>query len=84
VEGKSGSVDVEIQPAPRGTGIAASDDVKKVIKLAGISDLWIKSRGSTRTRENHIKSIFNAFQNMNDTSVPESTKESTGMIVGKV
>ncbi|EHK01467.1 30S ribosomal protein S5P, partial [Candidatus Haloredivivus sp. G17] len=28
VEGKSGSVTVELQPAPRGTGLACSDEVK--------------------------------------------------------
>lgn len=84
MDGESGSVEVELMPAPTGTGIAASDDVKKVIQLAGIQDLWIRSRGSTRTRENHIKAIFNAFKEMNDITVPESTEESTGMVVGKV
>ena len=62
VEGKSGSVTVEIKPAPRGTGLAASDEVKKILKLAGIENAWVKSRGTTRTRENLIKATFNALE----------------------
>jgi small subunit ribosomal protein S5 len=62
VEGKSGSVTVEVKPAPRGTGLAASDEVKKILKLAGIKNAWVKSRGTTRTRENLIKATFNALE----------------------
>jgi small subunit ribosomal protein S5 len=62
VEGKSGSVTVKVQPAPRGTGLAASDEVKKILKLAGIKNAYIKSRGTTRTRENLIKATFNALE----------------------
>jgi small subunit ribosomal protein S5 len=62
VEGKSGSVTVEIKPAPRGTGLAASEGVKKILKLAGIENAWVKTRGTTRTRENIIKATFNALK----------------------
>lgn len=82
--GKAGSVEVELQPAPKGTGLAASDDVKNLLRLAGIEDLWIKSRGKTRTRENHIRAICNAFKNMNQVKTTEQIRENTGMIVGKV
>jgi len=62
VTGKSGSVTVVVKPAPRGTGLAASDEVKKILKLAGIKNAWVKSRGTTRTRENLIKATFNALK----------------------
>ena len=62
VTGKSGSVTVELKPAPRGTGLAASDEVKKILKLAGIKNAWVKARGTTRTRENLIKATFNALK----------------------
>jgi len=62
VTGKSGSVTVEVKPAPRGTGLAASDEVKKILKLAGIKNAWVKARGTTRTRENLIKATFNALK----------------------
>jgi small subunit ribosomal protein S5 len=66
VEGKSGSVTVEVKPAPRGTGLAASDEVKKILKLAGIENAWVKSRGTTRTRENLIKATFNALEKIEE------------------
>ncbi|MFB6158226.1 MAG: 30S ribosomal protein S5 [Candidatus Nanohalobium sp.] len=62
VEGKSGSVTVEVKPAPRGTGLAASDEVKKILELAGIRNAWVQARGTTRTRENLIKATFNALK----------------------
>lgn len=83
-EGKSGSVAVELQPAPKGTGLAASDDIKKMLRLAGVQDLWIKSRGKTRTRENHVKAVFNAFKNMNEIKTTDNIRETTGLVVGKV
>ncbi len=62
VTGKSGSVTVEVKPAPRGTGLAASDEVKKILELAGIENAWVQARGTTRTRENLIKATFNALE----------------------
>jgi small subunit ribosomal protein S5 len=66
VTGKSGSVEAELKPAPKGIGIAASDDVKKTLQLAGFEDVWVESRGQTRTRENLIKAVFNALKKIED------------------
>lgn len=63
---KSGSVRVELKPAPKGTGLAASDDVKKLLELGGIQDAWVQSQGQTRTRENLIKATFQAIENINE------------------
>lgn len=72
VTGKSGSVEVELKPAPRGTGLAASDEVKKLLELAGIKNIYVESRGQTRTRENLLKAAFNALEKLNTYSSPES------------
>ncbi len=66
VTGKSGSVEAELKPAPKGIGIAASDDVKKVLELAGFEDVWVESRGQTRTRENLIKAVFKALEKIGE------------------
>ncbi|PSN86819.1 30S ribosomal protein S5 [Candidatus Marsarchaeota G2 archaeon ECH_B_SAG-F08] len=52
VRGKSGSVELIVLPAPRGTGVVASDIVREVFSFAGISDAWVKSFGETRNRVN--------------------------------
>ncbi len=66
VTAKSGSVEVALKPAPKGTGLAASDEVKKLLELAGIEDIWVQTRGQTRTRENLVKAAFQALQQLNE------------------
>ncbi len=72
VTGKSGSVTVELKPAPRGTGLACSDEVKKVMELAGIENIWVKTRGQTQTRENLVRATFNALKKLEEMERPEA------------
>lgn len=64
VEGKSGSVRATLMPAPKGVGLVANDEVKKLLRLAGIKDVWTKLRGDTRTRTNVIYAVFDALRNL--------------------
>ncbi len=43
VEGKSGSVRVKLIPAPQGTGLVVANVLKKVLKLAGIKDIYSRT-----------------------------------------
>jgi len=63
-EGKAGSVTVELEPAPLGLGLAASDTVEAVLDLAGIENAWTKSYGNTRTTINLAKATFNALEHV--------------------
>ncbi len=74
VTGKSGSVTVELKPAPRGTGLACSDEVKKIMELAGIENIWVKTRGTTRTRENLTRATFNALKKLNEMETREEAE----------
>ncbi|MEM5829641.1 MAG: 30S ribosomal protein S5 [Candidatus Aenigmatarchaeota archaeon] len=64
VEGKSGSVRVVLMPAPKGVGIVADDESKKILRLAGIKDVWVKTFGNTSMRINLITAIYNALKNL--------------------
>merc|ERR1712190_440484 len=55
VTGKCGSVLVRLIPAPRGAGIVAARTPKKVLKIAGIKDVYTCSRGYTATLRNFIR-----------------------------
>ncbi len=66
VSGKAGGVEVELKPAPRGTGLAAGDGVSKLLELAGIENIWVQSRGQTRTRGNQVKAAFNALKKIDE------------------
>jgi small subunit ribosomal protein S5 len=66
-EGKYGSVNVRLIPAPKGVGMVANDTTKKILMLAGIRDIWVKTRGQTSTRQNLAYAVFDALKNLNTT-----------------
>lgn len=82
VEGKKGSVEVVLKPAPRGVGLVAPDEVKKILELAGIEDCWTKTSGETRTRMNLIGAVFRALKKLNELKLKDEFKEKTGVVRG--
>jgi len=62
VEGKCGSVVVKLMPAPKGTGLKTQSEIAKILKKAGIRDVWSKTRGQTSSRLNLIKATFEALK----------------------
>ncbi|AWR97300.1 30S ribosomal protein S5 [Acidianus sulfidivorans JP7] len=63
VVGKSGSVEVELRPAPKGTGLVVGGVLKTLLTYAGIKDVWSFSKGETRTTENFVKAGYSALYN---------------------
>lgn len=66
VEGKSGSVRIKLIPAPQGTGLVAGDEVKKILRLAGIQDIYTVTKGQVRTTFNLAKACFSALNKTNN------------------
>lgn len=71
VTGKCSSVTVELKPAPKGTGLKAEKEVAKVLKLAGIQDVWTKVRGQSRNKINVIEALQKAILKLNTTKVQD-------------
>ena len=65
VEGKSGSVRVILIPAPQGTGLVVANELKKILKLAGIKDVYSKTFGKQRTTFNLAKACVEALKKTN-------------------
>lgn len=82
VMGKCGSVTVELKPAPRGTGLKAQKEVAKVLKLAGVQDIWSKVRGQSRNMINVVKALEDALHNLNSTKVQDKYVKSLSIISG--
>lgn len=61
VTGKSGSVRVTLIPAAQGTGLVIANELKKVLKLAGIKDVRSRTTGKKRTSFNLVKACINAL-----------------------
>jgi small subunit ribosomal protein S5 len=62
--GKSGSVRVELLPAPKGVGLVAENEAKKILRLAGIKDVWVRTSGNTSARINLVSAIFDALKKL--------------------
>ncbi len=61
VQGKCGSVRVKLIPAPRGTGLVIGNEGKKILRLAGIKDVYSVMKGQTRTTFNVAKACIDAL-----------------------
>ena len=66
VSSKESSVGVGILPAPKGTGIVASEAVKKILLMCGLKDVWVITSGSTSTRDNLISALFDSLKKLNN------------------
>ncbi|KAG0438670.1 40S ribosomal protein S2 [Dictyocoela muelleri] len=71
VKGKSGSVSIELIPAPKGAGLQAGKIPKKILQLAGINDIFTYSMGNTSTTENFAKATFSALMNATQFYTPD-------------
>lgn len=82
VEGKCGSVKLTLMPAPKGTGLRIEKECQKILKMAGIKDVWSKTEGQTGTKINFVKALFAALKKLMQTKVQHSQIEKIGIIEG--
>lgn len=64
ISGKSGSVRVTLFPSPKGVGLVADDESKKILRLAGIKDVWVRTFGNTGMRINLISAHYDALKKL--------------------
>lgn len=69
VTGKCGSVEITLMPAPKGKGLVAEKECQKILALAGIKDVWSKTRGQTKNRINMIKALERALRKLVSTKI---------------
>ncbi len=84
IEGKSGSVSVNIKPAPQGVGLAVGDVVKVIIKMAGIEDAWGFTSGHTKTTVNFALATFDALKHTVSMKMNSKINLSTPIYVGGI
>ena len=72
---KCGSVVVELLPAPKGTGLAMEKEAAKILALAGIKDVYSRTYGQTRTKLNHLKSVFEALRLLAQVKIKPAIKK---------
>ncbi|MEM4525654.1 MAG: 30S ribosomal protein S5 [Methanothermobacter sp.] len=79
VTGKSGSVRVTLLPAPGGVGLAIGDVGKTILRLAGIEDIWSRTKGQTQTTINFAKATFNALKQLSKIKAAEKDLKKLGV-----
>ncbi|BDH79739.1 30S ribosomal protein S5 [Methanothermobacter tenebrarum] len=79
VTGKSGSVRVTLLPAPGGVGLAIGDVGKTILRLAGIEDIWSRTKGQTQTTINFAKATFNALKQLSRIKAAEKDLKRLGV-----
>jgi small subunit ribosomal protein S5 len=82
VEGKCGSVVIRLMPAPKGTGLCVEPELQKILKLAGITDIWSKSKGQTKTKINLVKACLDALNNLTRMKTFKDDEDKLGVIRG--
>ena len=65
INGKAGSARITLIPAAPGTGLVIGDQLKKVLKLAGVKDVYGRTSGQIRTTFNLVKACIDALKKTN-------------------
>ncbi len=69
VEGKCSSVVVKLMPAPQGTGLVINDELKKILRLVGVKDIYSKCSGKIRTTFNSAKACMAALNKIGEVRI---------------
>ena len=70
-------------PAPAGKGLVIGDYGRRVLQLAGVTDVWSRSAGQTRTTINYAKATFNALVELNKTRIGEGDRRRLHITSGR-
>lgn len=84
VKGKCGSCEIILMPAPKGTGLVIEKECAKMLKLAGIKDVYAKSFGKSKTRINNLTACFDALKQLTQVKVKAEDVERLGIVYGRV
>jgi small subunit ribosomal protein S5 len=84
VDGKCGSVHIKLMPAPRGKGLIAESECQKILKFAGIQDVWSKTKGKTSTKSNLVTACMKALYKLTNTRVQPIHVEKLSIAQGRI
>jgi small subunit ribosomal protein S5 len=84
VEGKCGSIRIRLMPAPKGKGLCMEQETAKILKLAGLKDVWSKTDGNLRSTTNLIAAVVDALKKLTSTKIKPDHAERVAKVAGKV
>ena len=81
--GRSGATRVTLLPAPSGKGLVIGDYGRRVLRLAGVEDVWSRSSGQTRSTINFAKATFTALEALGRAKVNDQVRERLHITIGR-
>src|SRR3989344_4003469 len=81
VKGKCSSVEIELIPAPLGTGLCIEEECKKILEVAGIKDVYSRAVNS-KNRLNLMYACLDALKELSRTKVSENDVKNLGIVRG--
>lgn len=84
VEGKCGSIRVKLMPAPKGKGLCMEQETAKILRLAGIKDVWSKTDGNLRSTTNFIEAVVDALKKLTTTRIQPKHAERVAKVTGRI
>lgn len=84
VTGKCGSVELTLIPAPKGKGLIVEKECAKILALAGIKDVWSKTKGQTKNRINMITALERALKKLISTKMRQKDMEAVAYQEGRI
>lgn len=84
VKGKNGSVEIILMPAPKGKGLVVEPEVAKILRMAGIKDVWSRTLGQTGTKTNLAWAAEEALRRLMKIKIAPEIAELTGIVEGTI
>ncbi len=84
VKGKCSSVIIKLISAPKGTGLCIESECKKILELAGIKDVWSKTRGQTGSKNNLINACVDVLKQLVAMKIAKKYFEELGIVEGSI
>ncbi|MBA3064815.1 30S ribosomal protein S5 [Candidatus Woesearchaeota archaeon] len=84
VEAKCGSSIIKIMPAPKGNGLCIEKECQKLLEIAGIKDVWSKTKGQSRVKTNLIAACFDALKQLSSIRVQQRYYKNLGIAEGAI
>lgn len=83
VEGKCGSVEIKLMPAPKGKGLVVEKEIAKILQMSGIKDVWSRTQGQTKNKINLVKAAEQALKQLCKMKIKADQIEQFSIIEGK-
>ncbi|MFH0977973.1 MAG: 30S ribosomal protein S5 [Candidatus Woesearchaeota archaeon] len=83
IEGKCGSVEIKLMPAPKGKGLCTEREVQKILALAGIKDAWSQTEGQTRKKMNLVEACMKALKKLTQTKMRPEERSNLSVVDGE-